>query len=188
MNRYLIFLVSFLTVTELSAKENGKYELDYAGRITGSPYDVVIPSLGDDPALADRMAGQLYYDLSSRAFKGINSDGGIDTLAVSGSNAVTSDGSALRFESARINCDASPAALQTSSSWINQVNARSGSMCSVVLATGIFSSEPNCVVTNRGVGSSVAFGIAPSGSTTYTLEIYGLNADWDAYLMCMGPR
>jgi hypothetical protein len=45
-----------------------------------SPYDVVVPLLNGDPASTDRVSGQLYFNTSSSAFKGVDSTGSLKTF------------------------------------------------------------------------------------------------------------
>lgn len=52
--------------------------------IIRSMYDVVAPVLVGEPAAADRQVGQIFYDNSAGAFKGVNKVGGIDTLTAAG--------------------------------------------------------------------------------------------------------
>ena len=51
------------------------------GETLRSLYDVVAPVLAGNPAAADRQVGQIFYDTTAGAFKGVNSAGGIDRLS-----------------------------------------------------------------------------------------------------------
>lgn len=52
------------------------------------PYSVVLPSLNGDPASADRVSGQMYYDVSTNKFKGINNSGAVKSFVMSGDSTV----------------------------------------------------------------------------------------------------
>lgn len=51
-----------------------------SGETLRSLYDVVAPVLHGNPASADRQIGQIYYDVISGGYKGVNKNGGIDVL------------------------------------------------------------------------------------------------------------
>lgn len=56
--------------------------------ILRSLYDVVAPVISGEPVSADRQVGQIFYDNSAGAFKGVNKDGGIDTFSGGGGGAL----------------------------------------------------------------------------------------------------
>src|SRR5690349_8179563 len=86
-----------------------------AGVNSLSPYEVVAPSLTGDPSAGDRVAGQIYLDISSGLFKGIDNNGDVKAF-----------GSLDRVERARVvgsteytNCTADPCVIITQSgSWL----------------------------------------------------------------------
>lgn len=51
-----------------------------------SLYDVVAPVVSGNPAPAQRQVGQIFYDVTAGAFKGVNKNGGIDILSGNTSN------------------------------------------------------------------------------------------------------
>lgn len=51
------------------------------GETLRSIYDVVAPVLAGNPASADRQVGQIFYDTTAGAFKGVNHIGGVQNLS-----------------------------------------------------------------------------------------------------------
>lgn len=99
---------------------------------------------------------------------------------------VTSNSSGLeRIESAEINCDAGSAITSQSGSWVSAVGNRSTTTCALTLTTGIFSTLRACVVTVKN-STVQAMGSVINSATS--VNIYGPNADYDAYVICMGSR
>ncbi len=173
-------------------------------RTKATPYDVVAPSTYGDPGSSDRIQGQIYYDVTVGAFKGINKNGTPDVLATSGSTAVTSGG-AERVERVTFggategtnNCTSSPCTIyRQSGSWITSVTRSSAGTYAVNIASGIFSATPTCYLAGGAIGVSnntncTLFGSVP---TSTTLGIVCLTAssgtvsDATVMLACQGPR
>ncbi len=99
---------------------------------------------------------------------------------------VTSNSSgAERMERAEVNCDAGSSITSQSGSWLSAIGNRSGSGCSITIASGIFSAAPVCTFTVKSA-TVQATSVNITSSTAGT--VYGASADYDGYLICMGPR
>jgi hypothetical protein len=99
---------------------------------------------------------------------------------------VTSDAaSAERVERALINCDASSSITRQSGAWLSSVGNRSSTACAITIATGIFSSEPDCSLEIKAA-TPQATSVNMTSATAGT--VYAANADYDGYLTCRGPR
>lgn len=99
---------------------------------------------------------------------------------------VTSNSSGLeRVERAKVNCDASSSIVSQSGTWLSAIGNRSTAACTITIAANIFSAEPTCVLTVEA-GTVQATSVDMTSSTAGT--IYGASADYDANLICMGPR
>lgn len=99
---------------------------------------------------------------------------------------VTSNSSgAERQERAEVNCDASSSITSQSGSWLSAIGNRSGSGCSITIASGMFSSTPACTFTVKAT-TVQATAVNMTSATAGT--VYGAAADFDGYLICMGPR
>lgn len=167
------------------------------GEVTtsGGPYDTVAPVLGDDPAMADRQAGQIYYKIGA-GFKGVNANGNLETLSVSGTP-VTSTASNDRIERVRFhgatdttNCTSSPCSISRNSGGIASVTRSGAGQYMINFTAGVFSAPPVCVST----GTVVEIVAIPSSTDTATsvgINFYntaGSTADGYANVICMGSK
>lgn len=99
---------------------------------------------------------------------------------------VTSGSSgAERIERAELNCDASSSITSQSGSWLSAIGNRSTAACSITVASGVFSSTPTCTFTVKAAAVQ-ATAVNMTSATAGT--VYGASADYDGYLICMGPR
>lgn len=91
---------------------------------------------------------------------------------------------AERIERAKINCDASSSII-SQSNWISAIGNRSGTACSITILSSVFSAEPACTLTVEGTSTHPT---AIDTTSATSLTAYGPNADYDANLICMGPK
>lgn len=111
---------------------------------------------------------------------------------------VTSNSSGLeRIERARLNCDSGSAITSQSGSWVSSIGNISTGVCTVTIASGIFSSTPTCVMTEVAdvatttVGAQIVVSSATSFTITGAINIGGTTTTqsaFDAYVICMGSR
>jgi hypothetical protein len=92
---------------------------------------------------------------------------------------------AERIERADLNCDATSSITSQSGSWLSAIGNRSTAACSITIAAGIFSATPTCTFTTKAT-TVQATAVNMTSATAGT--VYGASADYDGYLMCMGPR
>lgn len=101
-------------------------------------------------------------------------------------NSITSNTAGVeRLERAELNCDAASSITSQSGTWLTAIGNRSTAACTITVAAGIFSAMPACVFTAKAAtvqATSVVMTSATAGT------VYGASADYDGYLMCMGPR
>jgi hypothetical protein len=99
---------------------------------------------------------------------------------------VTSNASgAERIERALLNCDAASSITSQSGSWLSAIGNRSTAACSITIASGIFSDTPTCTFT---VKATAVQATAVNMTSVTAGTVYGASADYDGYLICMGPR
>lgn len=162
-----------------------------------SMYDVVTPSVYGDVTATDRLVGQLYYDVSAGAFKGVNKSGGIDVLSVSGSTGVTSGGTE-RIERALVTCSTSSSVTSQSGSWLSMGNIVSG-VCTGTITGGLFSQTPTCVATPNLASSTgiVSLEMVMNSSTSFSFGCRYMSTGTNTVancvstpvnIICMGPR
>jgi hypothetical protein len=99
------------------------------------------------------------------------------------------------IEAAKINCDGAPAITSQMGTWVSSAGgAISGGVCTITLVSGIFSSAPYCVANYASnfpsVGRMMSVNATSATSLTVDCEDDGSTAcaDWDADILCMGPR
>jgi hypothetical protein len=159
-----------------------------------TPYDVVLPSLNGDPSPSERVSGQLFYDVSVNAFKGVDNAGSVQSF-------VTTD-AAERVTRARItgstdftNCSSTPCTvISQSGSWVTSVSRASAGNYTITIGDGLFSSPPSCTL-NGFVHGTKSF-VASHGEITTPTSIpvlchdgTGSNpADCWFDIICIGPR
>lgn len=163
--------------------------------LLGSPYDVVVPVLTDDPASGSRVAGQLYFNVAGSSFNGIDNNGNVVTLAFSVGNVVTS-GSSDRIERIRVtsDCTSSPCTIASQSgSWVSSVTRNSTGNYTLNINSGIFSAAPTCNVLAGNTANLVTFRqVAATTSTSFQFlmanysNFAALDGTFD--VICMGPR
>jgi hypothetical protein len=168
---------------------NALWASDSSSYLMNPPYEVVVPSTIGDPVSSDRLVGQIYYDSSAGAFKGVNRTGGIDTLSVSGNNGVISGGTE-RVERARIiNNGTSCSISRQSGTWLSSASRSSQGRCDITIVAGTFSAAPDCVVTSEAQSSNLV-----TDPTTSTIQVAtftsasGAFSDLNFHVICMGSR
>jgi hypothetical protein len=92
---------------------------------------------------------------------------------------------AERIERALLNCDASSAITSQSGTWLSAIGNRSTAACSITIASGVFSDTPTCTFTVKAA-TVQATAVNMTSATAGT--VYGASADYDGYLICIGPR
>jgi len=90
-----------------------------------------------------------------------------------------------RIERAELNCDAASSITSQSGTWLSAIGNRSTAACTITIASGIFSATPSCVFTVKATAVQ-ATAVNMTSATAGT--VYGASADYDGYLICMGPR
>lgn len=90
-----------------------------------------------------------------------------------------------RVERAELNCDASSSITSQSGTWLSAIGNRSTAACAITIAAGIFSATPVCTFTTKAT-SVQATAVNMTSATAGT--VYGASADYDGYLICMGPK
>ena len=91
---------------------------------------------------------------------------------------------AERIERAKINCDASSTFISNSGGFAT-IGNRSGAGCAITINSGVFNSEPVC---NLTVESATVQATGVDTTSATALTVYGPSADYDANLICTGPR
>lgn len=162
-------------------------------KITGLD-DVIAPVTAGEIDATNRQVGQIFYDTTAGAFKGVNKNGSIDTLSALGGATVTSGGSSERIE--RVTINSSYSIVRQSGSWVSSVTDEAGTgKFTVNFAANTFSAVPTCNCTigdasNSGVCTQ-DLGLTPS---TTQLRFQVLTDGGSAYdparidIICMGAR
>lgn len=166
-------------------------------------YDFGAPSLPSGASLPYTFAGQIYYDVGSGQFKGIDHLNNTLTLSPpTGTSAVTSVGTSERSERIVIGagtdvtgCTSTPCGQFNSSgpaadSWVDDVNHNSTGNYTVNLVSGYFSAKPVCTCSvNRDAAIVVACKVNSANSiTVLTTTVGGSSADEPFSLVCQGQH
>jgi hypothetical protein len=154
---------------------------------------VVAPSTYGDVDADHRLVVQIYYDVQAGAFKGINKDGGVDIITVSGDSSVISSGTE-RIERAFITNNGSASIQSQSGNWLSSVNRTDTGSVVLNFANGTFSAKPSCTCSAKGNGNVLpCSGQNDSNWLTSSQFIAlvgsaGTAIDADFSVICMGPR
>lgn len=102
-----------------------------------------------------------------------------------------------RIERARVTCSSSSAIVNQSGSWISSVGNIASGICTITMATGMWSAAPDCVMNEFAGAGSLTVGAQVNVASATSLSITGsytsggtttTQTNYDAYLICMGPR
>lgn len=140
-----------------------------------SPYDVVVPSLNGDPATSARVSGQLYYDVSTGLFKGIDGSGAVKPFLTN--NQWQTSGTYLYTTGGKVGIGGVPGGtgmytldVQTGANGSDAIIVRtstSGSAGAVVIKPEFASSGmANIQGTNSGLSYAAALSINAEGGDT----------------------
>lgn len=134
-----------------------------------SPSNVVIPSLAGDPASADRLVGQLYFDVSTAAFKGIDNNGNVQIFATSSSSV----GNGAKV---------APAAVTLSGGWLDVVFTNADAMydTSSFIGTNVF------VAQHTGIHAISFFANGAADSTSLLAQFQVNSGTWYTFCGTMG--
>lgn len=158
----------------------------------GTLGDFIAPIVSSESNLSATPTGLIYYNLTDGAFKGVNKNGGFDTLSSPG-KPVSSDTANERIERLFIGsaCTSSPCTITSSSGAIASVTRTSAGIYTINFTSGKFSAAPSCVITSLNTSTLFCSGGATSATT------FGVNCqrsstevstDSAFTAICMGPR
>lgn len=176
-------LAGLLLVSHLASAQNIE---------TTSAADFVAPSVSSETHLPGLVTGQIYYDLTAGAFRGINKNGTYDTLSALG-NPVSSDTANERIERLQITtvCTSSPCTIASQSGGVSSVVRNGTGNYTINFISGKFAAAPTCVMVSLGTTNTFCAGSGSSAST-FVFDCRRTsteaNVDTGASIICMGPR
>lgn len=145
-----------------------------------SPYNVIAPVLGSDPAVADRYPGQIYFNSTDDEFKAVD-DGG-DVRIIETDNNIVTYGVQFSGGSASTNCTTGNCTIENEiGSWVSSVSHDSTGVYTINFDSNTFTGRPSCTcgandigdgnrICNQSTGgssSSASFTVMDNGFTTH---------------------
>lgn len=188
----VVVLGLIFSVSTFSQETSAYHLADFSGLDFAAPAVPAAPSIGVVP---DLRVGTIVYDESTDQFKGLNASGTWDPMTVPGGSANITSSSAGRYhvETASLSQTGSCAINSQSGSWVaSGVNNTTGD-CTWTIASGEFSSAPNCTCSPGNTGTGVTCISRTSRTSTSirlaVISVGGNNvADTDVQVICMGSH